>query len=85
MRFPRVRFTVRWMMVVVAIAGILFAALQYDVGIRGYVLFLSASAAFAVSGMIAYRVTGRARIAALAVAALSCLVGWATFLVFGAR
>ena len=72
-------------MVAVAIAGILFAALQYDVGMRGYVLFLSASAAFVASVVVACKVTGHARIAALAVAALCCLVGWTTYLIFGAR
>jgi hypothetical protein len=85
MRLPQARFTVRWLIVAVAIAGFLFAALRYDVGMRGYVLFLSAFALFAASAFVSSRVGGTARIAALAVAALSCLAGWASFLYFGVR
>jgi hypothetical protein len=80
-----VRFSLRWLMVSVAVAGVLFAALQYDVGRRGYLVFLAACAAFGASALTASRVKGRARAAALAVAGLSCLAGWATFVVFGAR
>jgi hypothetical protein len=85
MRLPRVRFSLRWLMIAVAIMGVLFAALQYDVGMRGYVLFLLAFAAFALSALIATRMSGRARIAALSVAVFGCLIGWAVFLVFGTR
>jgi hypothetical protein len=85
MPLPRVRFTLGWLMIAVAILGILFAALQYDVGMRGYVLFLVAFATFALSAAVASRKSGRARIAALTVAVLGCFVGWAVFLVFGTR
>jgi hypothetical protein len=85
MRLPHPRFTMRWLIVAVAIAGFLFAALRYDIGMRGYVVFLSAFAAFAVSALVACKVRGNARIAALTVAALSCLAGWASFLYFGVR
>jgi hypothetical protein len=85
MRPRHPRFTLRWMIVAVAIAGFLFAALRYDIGMRGYVLFLSAFAAFAASAFASSRVGGTARVAALTVAALSCLVGLASFLYFGVR
>lgn len=85
MPFPRVRLSMRWLMIAVAIAGVLFAALRYDVGMKGYLLFLLALAVFAGSAAIAGRSGGRARAAALATAALGCLIGWAVFAVFGRR
>jgi hypothetical protein len=72
-------------MVATAMAGVLFAALRYDLGTRGYALFVAASAGFAGSALAASRCEGRARVAALAVAALSGLAGWAVFLLFGTR
>ena len=85
MPLPRVRFSMRWLMIAVAIAGILFAALQYDVGFRGYVVFLLALIVFAWSASVASRSGGRRRAAAVGVAVLSVLIGWAVFAVFGTR
>jgi hypothetical protein len=85
MRWPRVRFTMRGLMVAVAIAGVLFAALQYDVGMKGYLFFLFALAVFGLSAAVASRSGGRARAAALGIAIAGCLIGWAVFAVFGTR
>jgi hypothetical protein len=75
----------RWLIVAVAIAGFLFAALRYDIGMRGYVLFLAAFAVFAASAVVAVKVRGNARVTALTVAALGFLAGWASFVYFGVR
>lgn len=85
MGLRRKRFTMGQMMIAVAIAGVLFAALQYDVGRRGYLLFLLAFALFASSAAVASRSGGRARAAALALALVGCVIGWSVFAIFGTR
>lgn len=85
MRSLRVRFSIRWTMIAVAIAAVLFAAFQYDVGMKGYLLFLLALAVFVSSAVVASRSGGRARAAALTTAVLGCLIGWAVFAAFGKR
>jgi hypothetical protein len=85
MRMTRPRFTLLRLMIAVGIMGVLFAALRYDVGMRGYIVFLVGFAAFASSAVVASRVDGPARIAALSVAAMSCIIGLAAFILFGTR
>ena len=77
------RFTLRWLIVAVAILAFLFAALRYDIGEEGYALFLASCLVFAASAAVAVRKTGAARVAALAVATLGCGAGLAAFAIFG--
>jgi hypothetical protein len=85
MRLKLPRFTLLRLMIAVGVMGVLFAALRYDVGMRGYIVFLLGFAAFATSAVVASRLDGLARIAALAVSVMSCLVAWAAFALFGTR
>lgn len=79
----RPRFHLRTLLVAVVIAGVVFAALRYDVGRRGYAFFLTACIMFTVSALAVATVRGRARLIALVIVAASCLVAWGVFALFG--
>ena len=57
MRAPR--FRLRSLVLAVAILAFVFAALRYDIGMRGYILFVAAGLAFAAAAAVAARTTGR--------------------------
>jgi hypothetical protein len=81
MRLPR--FHIQTLLIAVAIAGVVFAALRYDLGHRGYVFYLIACISFCASALMAVAARGRARRVGVAVAAASCLGAWAVFSLFG--
>jgi hypothetical protein len=83
MRLPRFRMRIRTLLIAVAIAGVVFAALRYDLGHRGYTFYLIACTLFCASALIAVAARGRARLVGVAVAAASCLGAWAVFSLFG--
>jgi hypothetical protein len=85
MTIPRVRFTLGLMMIAVAIAGFLLAAFQYEIGKRGYLLFLLGLTVFAMSAAVASRSSGLIRAGAVALAVVGCVIGWSAFAVFGTR